>query len=140
MAADYEPEEQMMVVTRNISVPMILAGVRALNKFDFVDRATKVDTFSKRKELISCMVTATLAEDAILVKLDILSDSETKFKDKKGNRAAIPTGSILQVETKIPSVILVDNEVLVTFVENLVSCIKIEHDSTTGANSIFISE
>lgn len=129
-----------MVMTRNMSVPMILAEVRGLSKSDLVSRATKVDIFPKRKELISCIVTATLAEDAILVKLDVVSDSETKFKDKKGCRTAIPTGSTLQIETNIPSVILVDNDVLVTFVENLLSCIKIEHDSITGVNSIFISE
>ena len=126
-----EAGDNMVITKTQFIVPMVVSEAGFGTKADHA-------RYPREREMIPCKATATTAEDNIIVKLEVLSDSEAMYKEKKGNRAALRYGSVLQIETKMPSVLLVDNDVLVAFVENLVSCIRIEHDSRTGVNSLVI--
>lgn len=79
------------------------------------------------------------AENALVIKVTPQADSDGTFASKRqgGKLVVIPAvkkGDIIEVETRIPSLISVDVDVMLSFIENLISCTRIEHDEKTGVN------
>ena len=92
-----------------------------------------------RKEHLSSLVSVEPTEDHIVIQVEITANSSATFKDKRGTRPAIPAKEILELETRVPSLIAVDVDVMALFTENLITCICIEHNKSTGLNILCIA-
>jgi hypothetical protein len=66
--------------------------------------------------------------------------STTKvFKRGTRVRPAVPTNQIMSLTVSLPSVVQLDTDLVMEFAINLMSNLKIEHDSRTGINYLITS-
>lgn len=123
-------------VQRELSVPVHYAPP--------VDTIRKASKSQKAKvEYLQCLVLVQPGDDAILITLTPLDHSQGVFSSKRAagkmvTAPAISKGVALQIETKIPSLISVDGDVMKSFIDNLISCARIDHDEKTGVNIVSI--
>lgn len=68
--------------------------------------------------------------------LYVMSSTVTQFK--RFARPAVVKGTILKINTALPSVVHADPELVHTFARNMVASIKVVHSNRTGKNSLTV--
>ena len=66
----------------------------------------------------------------------VMTNTVTQFK--RFSRPAVVKGTMLKINTSLPSVIHADPDLIYVFAQNLVSNLKIVHSNRTGKNSLTI--
>ena len=88
-------------------------------------------------EYILAIASADFKDDIIIVEVNTLKDSVGMAKNKKGSsKAAVPKQSLFHLQTRIPSILSVDNDVKISFVENLIGCLKIDYSIANGFSAV----
>jgi hypothetical protein len=73
-------------------------------------------------------------EDLLHVSALLVTSSAQQFKKGSRARAAVMRGSLLSLSIAVPSLIQADPDLILSFAENLVKTLRIEHDCKTGDN------
>ena len=93
-----------------------------------------------KKEQIKCILRIQPIDDLIEIELEVVADSKGTFSKRTGgpSKPAIAKNDKLNLATRIPSLIVLDTDVMNSFIDNLISCLVIEHHESNGMNSLCI--
>lgn len=86
-----------------------------------------------------CRVSLSPGEDSLTCSAFIVQASSQSYKKGVRTRPAVPNGTMLQLTTALPSVVQADSDLIVSFAENLIQGLKIEHDCRTGENMLVLA-
>lgn len=144
-------EEEVANLLLPIPNPTVLCtGMRLKVTFQLLSVATGVTSLggmlggvgrihqANKPEHLYTLIRVVASDDALTINAFVVNSSEHFFKKGNRSRPAIPSGTMLSLTTPIPSLLQADGENIISFAENLLQNVKIEHDCKTGENSLVI--
>eukprot|EP01039_Chlorochromonas_danica_P007729 gene7729-8540_t len=86
-----------------------------------------------------CRVCLSPSEDSLTCSALIAQASSQSYKKGTRTRPAVPHGTMLTLTAALPSVVQADSDLIVSFAENLLQGLKVEHDCRTGENMLVLA-
>ncbi len=137
----YCADRNQLIMTKGVrlEVTFNVANVTAGRKPDTISQVIALAKKAKTVDHVFAVVrVSTTVEDQLCVTAYTMTSSEVQFKKAFRQRPAVVECTTISALFGLPSLVQADPDMVVDFAHNLFGGIHIEHDCSTGENSVVV--